>query len=164
MLSVPSYVEEEASHLLADPRISELRSCYQRVAISLLVASRKLGVPLSTDEVVVALGIKKSDLLKALWKWKKTGGEFKEISDEEWIPQIAQKFGLPPVCERRAREISSSLRLRGNLDAKKRALISCYISGLEQGISPRIGALKRGDRLWLLRFAGFGHARKRPIG
>ncbi len=161
MLSVPSYVRQEALRLLQDPKMAELRSCEQRVAVSVLVVSRESGIPLSTEEVIVVLKISKAFLLRGLWKWKKMGGSFKELSDMDWIPQINQRFGLPPTCERRAREISSMLKQVGHLDPKKRALVSCYLSGLEHGMSPKVSALQRTDRLWLIKFAGFGRRSKR---
>ncbi|WP_449463544.1 hypothetical protein PQ610_03605 [Tardisphaera miroshnichenkoae] len=146
---------------MQDPKITELRTCEQRVAVSVLVASRESGIPLSTEEVVAVLKIDRASLLRALWKWKKVGGSFKELSDVEWIPQINQRLGLPATCERRAREISSMLKQVGHLDPKRRALVSCYISGLEHGMSPRVNALQRTDRLWLLKFAGFGRRSNR---
>ncbi len=161
VLSVPSYVRQEALRFLQDPKMAELRSCEQRVAVSVLVASRESGIPLSTEEVIDVMGMNKALLLRALWKWKKAGGSFKELSDMDWIPQINQRFGLPPTCERRAKEISSMLKQVGHLDPKKRALVSCYISGLEHGMSPKVSALQRADRLWLLKFAGFGRRSKR---
>ncbi|HEV50973.1 MAG TPA: hypothetical protein ENO31_00290 [Thermoprotei archaeon] len=160
-MSVPSYVKQGALRLLQDPKMVELRSCEQRVAVSVLVVSRESGIPLSTEEVIYVLKINKAFLLRALWKWKKVGGSFKELSDMDWIPQINQRFGLPPTCERRAREISSMLRQVGYLDPKRRALASCYLSGLEHGVSPKVSALQKADRLWLFRFAGFGRRSKR---
>ncbi|MFP3219702.1 MAG: hypothetical protein RXR41_00830 [Candidatus Marsarchaeota archaeon] len=169
LLELPDYVRETGLRYLNDGRVMKIKGCVERVALAIFLSARETRVPVSAEELTSALGINKSDLLSSLWKWNKAGdgrARFELwLSDEEWIPQVIQKLGLPPICESRARLLSASLRgsLGQQPNTKRRVILSCYLAGLEMGITPSLEGLSRQERLWLYRKVGFGRTRRAKV-
>ncbi|MDP7975279.1 MAG: hypothetical protein ACP5UI_04645 [Thermoprotei archaeon] len=159
LLNLPSHVMQQAALLLSGK--GRATRCQERVAVAIYLASRSLGLPLSTREICEALGISGGSFSRALWKANLRGDasiSARPLTDEEWIPQLVQKMGLPPSCEKRALAISQSLRLTGLCTAasRRRAMLSAYLAGLEAGTPAVLSSLSRRDRLWLMSAAGFG--------